>query len=387
MLNETKYDRELAFSLGEKLLSIYSPSDEESEIAKFIEGELRQHGLSPRIDKAGNVICEIGSGSKSILLCPHIDTVPGFLAVKREGSKIFGRGASDAKGAVLSMILSFERIAEEMKRDEKKAQAGKVVLACVVGEEKQSSGLEELIASRLRTDSAIFGEPCGLNRIAIGYRGHVQASFEVTSKEAHSSAPHLTKSSIEISISLYGELKDKLTGKSGSSSNDAPSVAMTEIHAGVAHNVIPQTTTMTIDVRIPVGRSSDQIISVIKTLIEDYEKTFTGVKVKADFQEPTEPYKAKIDSSIVRALSRSILKSGHGSPAFVMKSGTGDMNTYALSLGVESVTYGPGDPKLSHTDSEFMDIDEVLICASILSNSAFEYFEIERKKENELKTI
>jgi [amino group carrier protein]-lysine/ornithine hydrolase len=375
---ESSDKREIAFSLGEKLLSIYSPSDSEGEIANFVAGELRQHGLSPRIDRAGNVICDVGVGARSILFCPHIDTVPGILPVRRERNRLYGRGACDAKGALLSMILAFEQIAERVSVQK---TVGRVVLACVVGEEKQSSGLEELISSGLRTDAAVFGEPCGLNRIAIGYRGHVQASFVVASKEVHSSAPHLTNNSIEIAFSLYGEIRSKLVGKGGSS-NDSTSVAITEIHAGVAHNVIPQNTTMTLDIRIPVGRSSKEIISDIESIVRTSEVNFEGVKIQANFEEPTEPYKAKIDSSIVRALSRSILKSGHGSPAFVMKSGTGDMNTYALAMGIDSVTYGPGDPKLSHTDSEYMDIDEVLICSSILSNCAFEYFELENNKAN-----
>jgi [amino group carrier protein]-lysine/ornithine hydrolase len=370
--------RKQALALGEKLLSIYSPSDGEKEITNFISEELRQHDLTPRFDKAGNVICEAGGGSKSILFCPHVDTVPGFLKVRNEGSKLYGRGACDAKGSVLSMLLAFEQIAEDMN-DERTNSSGKVILACVVGEEKQSPGIQEIISEPLKADAAVFGEPCGLNRIAIGYRGHIQASFVVTSKEAHSSAPHLTKNSIEVSYSLYGEIKERLV-KKDSISNDSVSVAITGIQAGVAHNVIPEKTTMNLDIRIPVGRLSKGIVSEIEDLISEYEKESGGIKIQAEFRDPTEAYRAELDSSIVRALGRSILKSGHGSPTYVMKSGTGDMNTYALALGVESVTYGPGDPKLSHTDAEYMDIDEVLVCASILSNCPREYFELERNK-------
>lgn len=369
--------REQASSLGERLLSIYSRSGEEKEIADFIFKELEQHNLLPKLDRVGNVICEIGTGRKSVLLCPHVDTVPGFIPVRKEGSKLFGRGAADAKGALLSMLLAFEKIAEEMS-DENKRNLGRIIFAGVVGEENQSQGIEELIASGPKSDAAIFGEPCGLNRIAIGYRGHIQAAFKVFSKEAHSSAPHLTNNSIEVSYSLYSEIKEMLVKKSAS--NDSASVAITEIHAGVAHNVIPEKTTMNLDIRIPVGRSSQEIISEIQTLMLTYEKKYDGVGIQAEYREPTEPYRAKLDSSIVRALGRSILKSGHGTPTFVTKSGTGDMNTYALRLGIEAVTYGPGDPKLSHTDAEYMDIDEVLICASILANCALEYFELERNR-------
>jgi [amino group carrier protein]-lysine/ornithine hydrolase len=360
--------QERARSLGQKLLSIYSPSGSESEIARFIAQELSNSGLAPNIDGAGNVICEIGSGSRSILLCPHIDTVPGELKIHFEGSRIYGRGASDAKGALLSMILAFEEIALRCKSS---MSSGRVMLACVVGEEQQSVGLEQIISQNLRADAAIFGEPCGVGKIAIGYRGHVQASFTLGSKEVHASAPHLTNNSIELAFSLYSKIKERLVQQ-----NAKYTVAVTQIHAGVSHNVIPKKTEMTLDVRIPFESTSKEAILEIERAIDVIQQSGDGITVEFRSEEPTEPYRVRIDSPIVRALSRSILKSGRAAPAFVTKSGTGDMNSYANAFGVDCVTYGPGDPKLSHTDSEYMDIEEVLACAEILTNSATEYFSI-----------
>ncbi len=108
----TPEKKQRAFGLGEELLSIYSPSGNEGELARFIFEELKSRKLGPWRDEAGNVLCEIGSGKRSLLLCPHMDTVPGNLPVKNEGMKIFGRGACDAKGALLAMLIAFEDIAE-----------------------------------------------------------------------------------------------------------------------------------------------------------------------------------------------------------------------------------------------------------------------------------
>ena len=56
------------------------------------------------IDPAGNVIGRLGEGSPTLLLASHIDTVPGFIPVRHDNDRIFGRGAVDAKSSLAAMI-------------------------------------------------------------------------------------------------------------------------------------------------------------------------------------------------------------------------------------------------------------------------------------------
>ncbi len=249
------------------------------------------------------------------------------------------------------------------------------MFAAVVEEERESAGLNRLIANGMKADSAIFGEPCGLSKITIGYRGHVQFSIQVLTQEGHSSAPQLAVNAIEASFSLYNRIKQKLVELKDVASTSSTSVSLTEMNAGVAHNVIPGSARMTLDIRIPLGKKSSEIIAEVQSISGEFEKEGLG-KVKLAVSEPTEPYRTKMDFHNVRSLGRTIQRLGYGKPSFILKSGTGDMNTYALAFGIEAVTYGPGDTKLSHTSGEFMDVEEVLRCARVLTKAAFDYFEL-----------
>ena len=48
------------------------------------------------------------------------------------------------------------------------------------------------------------------------------------------------------------------------------------------------------------------------------------------------------------------------------------MNTYALTFGVDAVTYGPGEAKLSHSSEEKVKINEIFSCAEIISSAVRE---------------
>jgi [amino group carrier protein]-lysine/ornithine hydrolase len=363
--------KESRIAIAERILSTYSPSGEEGELATLIRLELERHGLRPRNDSAGNVICEIGSGSGSLLFCPHIDTVPGRLPVRREGSILYGRGATDAKGALISMLFAFEDIAEESGRDPSKNSLGRLIFAAVVEEERESKGLNQLIKDNVRADAAIFGEPCGVNRVTIGYRGHVPVSFEIVTKEAHSSAPWNATNAAEVAFSLYESLRKTLATPQ-SQSIDSVSVAITKIQSGSSHNVIPGHAQLSVDIRIPIGASAAKVAKTVREIASENEKSH-NCSITANLASSTEPYRAKMDSKIVRAINRSIIKAGR-KPSFISKSGTGDMNTYAQAFGVEAVTYGPGDTRLSHTESEFVDMEDVFACARVLTRTHAEFF-------------
>lgn len=355
-------------------VSVYSPSGQESNLASLIRDELLSRGFSPTIDSAGNVVCEHGVGSTSILLCGHMDTVPGELEVRVENGVVYGRGACDAKGALLSLLFAFEDLAE--------TNIGlRLIFAGVTGEEQTSLGLTELIKSNVKCDYAIFGEPGGSSKITIGYRGHLIIKLVVETPEVHASAPKLTTNSVELMFELYNAIKRKL-GAVDSNSTEKISVSITQINSGSAHNVIPGKTAATIDVRTPFGSSNQQVLTQVGEELTMQSRFHSDAKISLLLSDSTESYRTKLDSPLVRAISRTILKNGE-KPSMVVKSGTGDMNTYAHTFGIDAVTYGPGDAKLSHTSEEQVSINEILRCASILGGAARELLNISNKDREE----
>ena len=78
----------------EKALRLYTPSLSEKPMAEFLADKCDDLGFEDiHIDEVGNIIAKKGSGSPKILLCGHMDVVPGKVKVRKEGDSLYGRGA------------------------------------------------------------------------------------------------------------------------------------------------------------------------------------------------------------------------------------------------------------------------------------------------------
>src|SRR5512146_536236 len=91
------------------LVSQYSPSGQERGAVEWLVGRMRSLGYGETfIDEAGNAVGVMGSGPRQVVLLGHIDTVPGEIPVRRDGTShsqgvpphelFYGRGSVDAKG-------------------------------------------------------------------------------------------------------------------------------------------------------------------------------------------------------------------------------------------------------------------------------------------------
>jgi len=352
-----------AIELLLETLRTYSASTKEAKLSKLLRERMRQRGFkNVRTDKAGNAIGEVGDGHQHVLLCGHMDTVPGFLKVKREGDKIYGRGAADAKSPMCAMIsaVSGGAVPGGMK----------VTMACVTREEGDSLGVETLIESGGDYDYAVFGEPAGAGRVTVGYRGRTAARISVKTHGGHASSSWAHPSAVDESLAIMSLIKEyeKRNTVEGDHYRSL-SASLTVIRGGGYSNVIPKSCQMTFDVRIPPGMRSSRVKEDITAQVDGYARMNGGIDARVEFDGSTEPYDAPLDSVVVRSFQRSILKTLNSRPVLTHKTGTGDMNTLAESMGIPCVTYGPADSNLGHTETEFVEVPDYLGSIRVISGA------------------
>src|SRR5574342_36670 len=337
----------------EKALRLYTPSLSEKPFAEFLADKCDDLGFENiRIDEVGNLIATKGSGSPKILLCGHMDTVPGKIKVKNDNGFLYGRGASDAKAPLMAMLLS----AAAMQN-----HTGTVVFAAVVDEEGNATGIKSLVKQKIDIDYAIFGEPSGIRNITIAYKGRIAINLKVNvGNSAHASAPWLAKNAIDETYVFISALKNALEANQSSKPKGMLLTAtLTEIKGGTSHNVTAVECDAVMDIRIPVDMNCKSVGEKIETTVQEVAKK-QGVSAFYSVLDETEPFEAPHDSPLGRALTLGVIDVEKTRPQLIRKTGTGDMNIIGNSLNIPVVTYGPGDPHASHTIDERVSIDEFL---------------------------
>ena len=354
-----------AIELLNRSLKEYTPSRAEASLANLIKDKsINELGFEKtNIDNVGNVIATKGSGRPVIMLCGHMDTVPGRIPVRMENGYLYGRGASDAKSSLIAMLLA----ASEFPK-----QRGTIIFAGVVDEEGNATGIKELVRSKSTIDYAIFGEPSGISNITIAYKGRF--AFRLTcdvGTSAHASAPWLAKNSIEEVYDFWQAIQLEI-GRldSGSDKSSKVTCSLTEISGGSSHNVTPQKCKITVDIRIPTTNTSRKIQELVASIVKEVSIK-KNIRATYRIEDMTEPFEADHTSPLVRALSLSIIDVCRKRPILLRKTGTGDMNILGNAFRIPVVTYGPGDPHSSHTVDERISIAEYISSIEVYSTTLF----------------
>jgi len=355
------YNQSYSVDFLKKMLEIYSPSGKEEKIAHFLLNELEKIGFKRVwMDKAGNVYGEIGSGAPTVLLCGHMDTVPGWIPVRIEGEMLFGRGAVDAKSSLAAMIIATSNLKLEISK-------GRIIVACVVDEEGRGKGIKQLIRENANIDYAIFGEPSGIKNITFAYKGHLKLKVTCRTATGHVGAQHILPNAIEKGFELWNRLKNVCERKYKSLFGVFYSLTPTlvGILSRRTTGSIPDICTLDIDLRLPPTINCQKAIKIISDLIEDFLKENYGLTVNFKVTGRVEPYVAKRDTIVIKALREAILEETGEKARLLRKTGTGDMNIFGARFKIPVATYGPGDSSLSHTPNEYISIQEYLTSIKI----------------------
>ncbi|WP_428325623.1 M20/M25/M40 family metallo-hydrolase [Nitrosopumilus sp.] len=348
-----------ATKMLEKALRLYTPSLSEKPMAEFLADKCDDLGFEDiQIDEVGNVIAKKGSGSPRIMLCGHMDVVPGKVKVRKEGDSLYGRGASDAKAPLMAMLFAAASIQNNN---------GTIIFVGAVDEEGNATGIKNLVKKEMDVDYAVFGEPSGIKQVTIAYKGRLAINLKVTVEDSsHASAPWLSKNAILESMIFARELKDKLEeNQEDRTKGMLLTATMTEVKGGTSHNVTPKECETTFDIRIPVDMNCKSVEQKIANLVKEIAEK-REVEAFYSILDETEPFEAAHNSPLVRAFTLGVMDVEHSRPKLIRKTGTGDMNVLGTQWSIPVVTYGPGDPHEAHTIDEKVSIEEYLRGIEIL---------------------
>ena len=326
--------------LLDEMLQIPSVTGAEGELAAWLAGRLPGLGFQAKTDEAGNLHATRGHGPAEIVLLGHLDTVPGVIPVRREGNRLRGRGAVDAKGPLAAAIAAITRQPERA--------ATRYTLIGAVEEEGSSRGAYHLqTGQRAAPAHLIVLEPSGWDAITLGYKGSLHFSYRLAQAMAHGSAP--SGSAVDQAIAFVRGLQDHAEMVSvGKSAFDRLDVRVIELE-GRPTDGLEEVAAMRLGLRLPPGFDIDELKAWLQERAAGAVLTF-GSAIPA--------FRADKQTPLVRAFLSAIRAEG-GTPRFKVKSGTSDMNILAPGWRCPTVAYGPGDSHLDHTPDEAIDLDEL----------------------------
>ncbi|HET9847320.1 MAG TPA: M20/M25/M40 family metallo-hydrolase [Candidatus Dormibacteraeota bacterium] len=347
--------------LLEEMLAIPSPSTQERPLGQWLVSRLRSLGFAARRDEVGNVIAYWGGGPKEVMLLGHIDTVPGFIPVRREGDRLFGRGAVDAKGPLAAAIAAVAR--------QPIGTGWRFTIVGAVEEEGSSRGARHLV-NRRAPDQLVILEPSGWDAVTLGYKGSLRLRYRLAIAMSHGAGPN--ESAGDKAIAFIRRVQDHAAAipppgrlershrtearlawaggpapqGGGSQAFERLDVRVLRFHAD--HDGFQDTAAMTLGFRLPPAFD----VEALQKQLEDWAD---GAELRFDYADPA--IRADKNTPVVRAFLKGIRDAG-GRPRFKMKTGTSDMNILAPVWGCPALAYGPGDSKLDHTPDEAIDLAE-----------------------------
>jgi succinyl-diaminopimelate desuccinylase len=271
---------------------------------------------APAID---NLVARIGEGPPHLCFCGHTDVVPPgdetswrhppFAAEIADGA-LYGRGASDMKGA----IACFAAAAMDYANAKNWEIDGTISLLITGDEEGPSiNGTKKVLKwmeqQGIKPDHCIVGEPSNSTKlgetIKIGRRGSLNGRLIIKGQQGHVAYPHLAANPVKGIVTVLAKLYD--TPLDYGSAHFSPSnLEVTSIDAdNPATNVIPAAAEAKFNIRYNDRHSPDSLKAMLReqvaAVLSGTELTFT-----LEFEPPgdvfvTEP--GRLDALLSEAVN------------------------------------------------------------------------------------
>jgi succinyl-diaminopimelate desuccinylase len=338
-------------ALLERLVNVESVSRNEQRIADEVEAALRPLAHLDVSRHGNTVVARTSLGrAERVVIAGHLDTVPlnDNLPAVRDGEVLRGLGTCDMKGGV-AVMLKLAATVPEPNRD--------LTYLFYEAEEIEAeyNGLHLLSQSDpdlLAADFAVLMEPSDAV-IEAGCQGTLRVDVTVRGERAHSARSWTGVNAIH----RAGAILDRLNAYQAR----MPVIDGLEYHeglnavgitGGVAGNVLPDVCTVQVNHRFAPDRSEAEAAAYVTDLFSGFETVITDSAPGA---------LPGLDRPAAKEFVDAV--GGAVNPKF----GWTDVARFS-ALGIPAVNFGPGDPMLAHKQEEFVPVEQVHRCESVLTS-------------------
>ncbi len=351
------------------MLAIPSLSGEEARLAEYIQGRLAAFGIDAVTDEHANVFAVVGGGGKTCHINGHTDTiapVPGWqrdpFTPGIEDDRIYGLGASDMQAGLAVMVELAGRLA-------RKPPGVRVVFSFTICEEGAAEGKVNGVKTLLEGDLGtgewmISTEPTvdgGGSTISVGCQGHVHVNIACRGEPAHSAYPEQGVNAISTAAEVarrVEQLNDSYKRvAAGRGQYGRPSVAVTTIHGGAAHNVIPAACALHVSRRITPGES-------LATVRAEFDELLAGLEASFRLSGGTPAIRTDEEGPLLAAVE-AVYDAAGMEKRYSFLRGRADSVLFA-EKGMDCIGIGPGLGDQAHRPDEHCRAQDLATCLELL---------------------
>ncbi|WP_163100783.1 M20 family metallopeptidase [Peribacillus alkalitolerans] len=298
------------------------------------------------------LLTTIGSSPNTIILNGHVDVVPGkvelFQPVIKE-NKLFGRGTADMKAGVVAFMWAVSELNNH-------SLSKKVQLQIVSDEETGGHHCSRYLAQNGYTGNIVIcSEPTQLG-IGLQAKGILRLDVIIRGSSAHSSRPWEGNNAIEQALGFHNELKNLPFSQESTDWYSSPSINLAKISGGDVYNKVPDTCTLSYDIRFLPGQKTENIMAQIQSILPNNGEMYKLTEAP--------PVTTSRENSWVSKLSSVISQYTNKETVFFGQHGAADTRFYS-ELGIPAVEFGPTGANW-HGDEEYVEIQSIEIYKNMI---------------------
>ncbi|MBI4982046.1 MAG: M20 family metallopeptidase [Candidatus Omnitrophica bacterium] len=349
--------------LLQQLIQINSenPPGNETKIALFVKHYLENLGLKARVyefkKNRPNILAEFGSkkSGKSLLITPHLDTVPAGIGWKTDpfsgkviGDKIYGVGATDCK---VNLAASLEVIKSLVAK--KAGLDYNLIFAATADEESGSAlGLIPLLSKGiLKADAAVVLDADDFD-IVVAQKGLMHLKVKIKGKRAHGAYPDRGVNAIDIAAKIINDLKHQKQVFLRNKHLKPPTINVGVIRGGDKVNIVADWCDFELDFRFLPQTSASELVKNLRLTIKKYTNKF-----KIEIDSIQQPYLIGEQHSLVRQMC--LAMQVNKIPVRIKGSEGATVITFFQHQGIPAIATGFGEGGCAHSINEYARVDNL----------------------------